>query len=332
MVAISVYRGNLHRVPDDVPRRWRMPPPRFSLSDFRSLLNRRSAALNYHHNRSDPIPNPNPNHDSSPPKPELTEEDEKIEEGKDEVGVKDEDCEMGEGDVEVGRGGDEVMREEEEEKVLDVVVEVEVGKDGSVEVFRGEETATATATTVVAVQEPTEGMDRSDTMEETHKRKREVEEKLQLLNAKKHNLVQALKQILNAEEELQRRSTAQTIRPQLQVDVISAEGTEVDDKSITNQQSRPLLRMNSSSPSPSSDSALRRIPYFQHNMATNTPRAGMAATPSPSRFAQHGNPGQSANPPTVSIPGANYIASSPSPAASGGTPCFRDARHPSPWS
>ncbi|GAB2213169.1 hypothetical protein Drorol1_Dr00021190 [Drosera rotundifolia] len=330
MVAISVYRGNLHRVPDDVPRRWRMPPPRFSLSDFRSLLHRRSAALNHrHHSSSDPIPNPN--HDSSPPKPELTEEDEKIEEVKDEVGVKDEDCEMGEGDEEVGRGGDEVMREEEEEKVLDVVM----GKDGRVEVFRVEETATATATAVVSVQEPAEGMDISDTMEETRKRKREVEEKLQLLNAKKHNLVQALKQILNAEEELKRRSTSQAIRPpiQLQVDVIGAEDAEADDKLINNQQSRSLLRMNCSSPSPSpsSDSALRRTPYFQHNMATNTPRAGTAATPSPSRFAQYGNPGQSANPPTISIPGANYIASSPSPAASGGTPGFSDARHLSPW-
>ena len=44
MVAISLYRGNLHRVPD-VPRRWLMPANRISLKDFRSLLSRRSAAL-----------------------------------------------------------------------------------------------------------------------------------------------------------------------------------------------------------------------------------------------------------------------------------------------
>lgn len=44
MVAISLYRGNLHRVPD-VPRRWLMPNPQISLKDFRVLLNRRSRAL-----------------------------------------------------------------------------------------------------------------------------------------------------------------------------------------------------------------------------------------------------------------------------------------------
>lgn len=44
MVAISLYRGNLHRVPD-VPRRWLMPVNSISLKDFRSLLSRRSAAL-----------------------------------------------------------------------------------------------------------------------------------------------------------------------------------------------------------------------------------------------------------------------------------------------
>lgn len=44
MVAISLYRGNLHRVPD-VPRRWLMPTRKISLKDFKSLLHRRSQAL-----------------------------------------------------------------------------------------------------------------------------------------------------------------------------------------------------------------------------------------------------------------------------------------------
>ena len=44
MVAISLYRGNLHRVPD-VPRRWLMPKPKISLKDFKSLLARRSKAV-----------------------------------------------------------------------------------------------------------------------------------------------------------------------------------------------------------------------------------------------------------------------------------------------
>lgn len=84
------------------------------------------------------------------------------------------------------------------------------------------------------------------------KRKKEIEEKLETLNAKKHNLVQALKQVsfvfilflcydenflelivglwqlLNAEEELKRRNCTQgmVIRPTgpLQVDVTSESG------------------------------------------------------------------------------------------------------------
>ena len=61
MVAISLYRGNLHRVPD-VPRRWLMPTPKLSLKDFKSLLHRRSKALSRLRSTTpDPDPNPNPN-------------------------------------------------------------------------------------------------------------------------------------------------------------------------------------------------------------------------------------------------------------------------------
>ena len=41
------------------------------------------------------------------------------------------------------------------------------------------------------------------------KRKKEVEDKLQVLNAKKHSLVLVLKQILNAEEDLKKRNSLQ---------------------------------------------------------------------------------------------------------------------------
>lgn len=44
MVAISLYRGNLHRV-SDVPRRWPMPKHRLSLRDFKLLTGKRSGAL-----------------------------------------------------------------------------------------------------------------------------------------------------------------------------------------------------------------------------------------------------------------------------------------------
>lgn len=67
MVAISLYRGNLHRAPD-VPRRWLMPNPKISLKDFKSLLARRSKALST--NTSPPStssnPNPNPNAGEGP--------------------------------------------------------------------------------------------------------------------------------------------------------------------------------------------------------------------------------------------------------------------------
>lgn len=45
MVAISLYKGNLHKVATDVPRRWLIPTPKISLKDFRVLLRRRAKAL-----------------------------------------------------------------------------------------------------------------------------------------------------------------------------------------------------------------------------------------------------------------------------------------------
>ncbi|MCI53851.1 hypothetical protein A2U01_0075098 [Trifolium medium] len=64
---------------------------------------------------------------------------------------------------------------------------------------------------------------------------------------------------------------------------------------------------------------------------SNPARGSFTATGSPSRFAHSGQQGNPMNLPSVSVSGTSYIASSPSPAASGGTSVFRDARHPSPW-
>lgn len=44
MVAISVYRGNLHRV-SDAPRRWEMPPRAITLDQFRVLTRKREEVL-----------------------------------------------------------------------------------------------------------------------------------------------------------------------------------------------------------------------------------------------------------------------------------------------
>ncbi|KAL8225659.1 hypothetical protein R6Q57_018216 [Mikania cordata] len=196
---------------------------------------------------------------------------------------------------------------------------------------------------------------KDDSSNDKDKRKKEVEEKLQILNERKHKLVQVLKQILNAEEELRRRSNVQGItgRPSvsLQVDVTNDSGSmsrhatprpgseaadmggaDADDASNHNMHSRNMMRM--SSMSPSSDSLLRRAHF---SMVPNPSRG--VVTSSPSRFAptwngqqqQHGG-----NLPSVSVTGTNYVASSPSPspspspAGSGGTSVFRDAIA-SPW-
>ncbi|KAJ9568192.1 hypothetical protein OSB04_004158 [Centaurea solstitialis] len=189
-----------------------------------------------------------------------------------------------------------------------------------------------------------------NSLSDIEKRKKEVEEKLQILNARKHNLVQVLKQILSAEEELRRRSNVQgsTGRPlmSLQVDVgndngsISrrvtprpvsegncngdTEGADADDGPNQNLRSRSLPRMTSVSPTP--DTLHRRAPF---SMVSNPSRttSGVVAS-SPSRFAPSG---QQTNP-TVSVTGTSYVPTSPSPAAaSGGSLAFRDARLPSPW-
>lgn len=197
---------------------------------------------------------------------------------------------------------------------------------------------------------------KEDLPNEKQKRKTEVEEKLQVLNDKKHSLVLLLKQILHAEEELKRRINMHgiAVRPSapLQADATNdsvsmtrhvalrmgsepnlsgdVEGAETDALSNQNFHSRQIFRMNSTSPS--SESPIRRPPFIQHNVASHpTSRTSLGATGSPLRFTPVAHQGHPANLPTLSVSGTNYIASSPSPAASGGTSTFRDSRLPSPW-
>lgn len=56
MVAISLYRGNLHKVPD-VPRKWLAPTPTISPKDFKILLHRRNKALARLHSTTPVNPN-----------------------------------------------------------------------------------------------------------------------------------------------------------------------------------------------------------------------------------------------------------------------------------
>ncbi|XVF50212.1 hypothetical protein PTKIN_Ptkin04bG0078100 [Pterospermum kingtungense] len=338
MVSISLYRGNLHRAPD-IPRRWQMPTHKISLKDFKSLLHRRNRALSrLRSSASSSNPNSNahpelkslmsngppiqiklePQVEPEPPEGSKTEPPPAGELGGGSEGV---DCSI---------KTEDVPPEKDDKLLVDEKPPVET--NANVEVS-----------------------EKGNDLNGKEKRKRDVEEKLQVLNAKKHNLVQVLKQILNTEEELKRRNSTQgmAVRPgvPLQVETMNDsgsmtrivtprmgsdanlagenEGGEADDFSNLNVPSRHVFRM--SSTSPSSESPLRRPTCVQHNVVSHASRAGMVVTGSPSRFAPTGSQGLPGNPPALSVSGTNYVASSPSPAASGGTSVFREARQPSPW-
>ncbi|EOY20285.1 hypothetical protein QUC31_007372 [Theobroma cacao] len=345
MVAISLYRGNLHRAPA-IPRRWLMPTPKISLEDFKSLLHRRNKALSRLRSSSSSCnPNPNPASNLKPhiqsPKPNGLPIEPKLGAQVDPEPPQDLTAGPTSAVVKVevlggSDGGDCSVKQEDEQPEKDETLQVD------------EKLPEETKANVEVSEKVNE-------LNEKEKRKRDVEEKLQILNAKKHNLVQVLKQILNAEEELKRRNSppGMAIRPAvpLQVETMNDSGSitrivtprmgseanlagenevgEADDVSNANVHNRHVFRM--SSTSPSSESPLRRPTYIQHNVVPHPSRASMGVTGSPSRFAPTGNQGHPGNPPAVSVSGTNYVASSPSPAASGGSSVFREARQPSPW-
>ncbi|XP_065876819.1 uncharacterized protein [Euphorbia lathyris] len=349
MVSLSLYRGNLHRVPD-VPRRWLMPTRAISFKDFKSLLHRRSKALSRLHSSTGPItttsnpsPNPNPNPNSkengiviAPPL---------------------------EDDKGANRFGEGTSKSAAPEQVKDQETfdcgesTVKAGDVSNSSPVEKHEVAEKGNEHLHSIDPHAETSSKADTLGDKEKRKREVEEKLEALSGKKHNLVQMLKQILNVEEELKRHNNSQgmanrsPVSPQVDMSNdsgsmsrhptprigsephigVDMEGRENED--VSNHNNYPRLIHQTSSTSPSSESPLRRPPYIQHNMVLHPsrPSLGMTSSPSPSRFAPTGHLGPPSTVPTVSVSGTNYVASSPSPAASGGTSSFRDVRQPSPW-
>lgn len=110
MVAISLYRGNLHSVAD-VPRRWLMPAPKISPRDFKTLFHRRSKALCRLRSTTTTTSNPNSNHyEKAPIKPKLEAVEEEIvanNNGKEAEQA--EDCKGG------GDGGASSSREDEKD-------------------------------------------------------------------------------------------------------------------------------------------------------------------------------------------------------------------------
>ncbi|CAN6984921.1 hypothetical protein Bca4012_006560 [Brassica carinata] len=326
MVAISMYRGNLHKVPE-VPRRWTMPDRNLSFKDFKSLLHRRKRALSRLSPNSNPNPNPNPN-------PSRNVKSELATDRKDAIPSE-----------RPGPSGKQKLVEVKREEVNGNQVREE--ENGIIEGARaggGDRVMELLSNNEEVANDKAEAKETAEEVvpSEIEKEEKQVEERLQVLNAKKHNLVQVLKLILNAEEELKRRSsitqqpgtTASRPSLPLHVDVSNdsggnaaahMEGGETNDAGNHNNAQTPsVLRLCGASSS--SESPLRRAAAFsQHNMAPHPSRWSPRVGPT-----QPGNPSAAAGGGTVSASGTNYIASSPSPAGSGGTSVFRETRLQSP--
>ncbi|XP_057806349.1 uncharacterized protein LOC131021255 [Salvia miltiorrhiza] len=362
MVAISLYKGNLHKL-TDAPHRWPRPTPKISLKEFKILLRRRARALSRLRTSDSDLattsnPNPSPAPVSDPnSNPSCGNFDPSS--ARNAIGggnhvdilcstsglVVKGDLKKKEGEKEeVGKEADEISIEGEGSlrKLVD--------KDNALAVEGEKEDAENVKNdgrAEVPVNKAVEIINMENATSDTDKRSKEVKEKLEVLNEKKHSLVQVLKQILSAEEHLKRPNCVQGMpsRPPLPLQVDNTtdsgsmvrvntprtgkdgnpcgdmEGVEADDVSNHNTHSRHLVR--TSSTSPSSDSQQRKQ---VSNSVPHSYRTTLVVAGSPSRFAPAAQ-----GPPSVSVSGASYITSSPSPAASGGTSVFRDGRLPSPW-
>ncbi|XP_047954207.1 uncharacterized protein LOC125200591 [Salvia hispanica] len=344
MVAISLYKGNLHKV-TGVTHRWPSPAPKISLKEFKILLRRRTRALSRVATVSNPNPSPAPaqnsnhscgNFDSNHVRNTATG-----------IGDVDNLCSNSDSIVK-----EHFMKGEGEEEVDEISIDgggkgCLVEKDNVLAVKEDAETVMNDGAPGVPLNKAVEKVDMENAAIDVDKRTKEVKEKLEVLNEKKHSLVQVLKQILSAEEHLKRQNCAQGMpsRPPLPLQVDNTtdsgsmikvntprigkdvnhcgelEGGEADGVSNHNVHSRHLVRTSSSSPC--SDSQQRKP---VSNTVPHSYRTTIVVAGSPSRFTPAVQ-----GPPSVSLSGASYIASSPSPAASGGTSVFRDGRLPSPW-
>ncbi|GER50016.1 hypothetical protein STAS_27293 [Striga asiatica] len=366
MVAISLYKGNFHKA-SDVPRRWPPPTPKLSLKDFKILLHRRDMALARLRSSSaeadiNVATTSGPSTGRSPsPEPNRANTDSihvdiavnKID-GENHAGNNCSEPEL----LPKVNLKEEVMIDETEDSLKKLMEE----SDAMVEEQKNEENVKDDGKSEAIVKPEGEKSNSENGISDAEKRTKEVKEKLEILNEKKHSLVKVLKQILNAEEQLKRQNCTQGISglPPSQVDTTSTdsgsmikvntpkigpdgipcgnvEGGEPDDVSNHNATSRHLPRTSSTSPSSGSQ---QRKP--NSTMAPLSYRATTGVASSPSRFAPTGQgqgqgqsqsqgQGQGQVQSALSVSATSYVVSSPSPAASGGTSIFRDARLPSPW-
>ncbi|KAG8062170.1 hypothetical protein GUJ93_ZPchr0003g18628 [Zizania palustris] len=358
MVSISMYRGNLHRAGADAERQWPSPRPTITAGRFRRLLRSRSLAfgrLDGATRAADSANSASSSRLADGDAGEAEEVDQQMDdeehqeegEGEGEEGDEQQPQQEGEEDGPDEQQPEEAAEEQDDGAVEDVDMddagEVVVGGDDAVDANGSGDTQEG--------QGESEGFDPNpegdlDVIEE---KKRELNDKLNTLNKKKHDLVQMLKQILNAEEEIRMHSVQASLRtavpqpsenaadgssvsrqvPRMTVDVNFSEvAVESDAGSNQGTPGRPLHHVHSISPSTAS---FARSPFgsLQHNYG-HTPRSPATfSTASPSRFAAAGHQGHPTGHPSISLPGTNFVASSPSPAASGGSSSvFRDYRPP----
>ncbi|KAF5191154.1 Dynein light chain [Thalictrum thalictroides] len=379
MVAISLYRGNLHRVPD-IPRQWLMPNHTISLKDFKYLIRKREKAL------SRLIPtitttiattsNPNPNSNAEQqlefvgdsgiskqktiePPPQCQTQTRTDGDG-DGVGVNEIKIERDPslqqhrigGDAKDHNGGSDGkgIRDSiscpDNKSAVPPPSQPEIGGNdfGGVATLEAEKEEKQ-----LTLAEPPVEISNDVDLSDREKKKKDLEENLKVLNERKHNLVQMLKQILNAEEEIKRRDSLQAsvVRPLIpqQMEAATDMGSnpkqagnrigpeanfsgdlegESEDASNPNTHGRQFHRMRSTSPSTSSPLRKRAHSPLQHTAVPQSTQPGLgvsghtqptsAVASSPSRFAPAGPP---TSLPPLSVSGIHCRTSSPSPAASG---------------
>ncbi|CAD6341759.1 unnamed protein product [Miscanthus lutarioriparius] len=225
--------------------------------------------------------------------------------------------EQGNGEAEQQQQEQQQEEEEEQEEgaVEDAVMEdagevvVEGDGNGDAEEGQGESEG------VDPIQEEVSYPDGID------ENKRKLNEKLDVLNKKKHGLVQMLKQILDAEEEIRRRSMQASLRaampqpsenatdgssvsrlaPRMTVDVNFGDvAGDSDAGSNQGTPGRPLHHFHSISPSTAS---FARSPFG--SLQGHTPRSPTTfSTASPSRFATNIHQGQPPALYSASLPGS----------------------------
>ncbi|CAN6287180.1 unnamed protein product [Urochloa humidicola] len=350
-----MYRGNLHIGGRDsvaaAPRRWEPPRPTLSPKQFRRLLRNRSLAIarlaGAHQRPGSPSSAGVDGGRGAAEEARDEEEADRVEEldgQQPQRQQQDGEGERQQQQAEEGNGEEEQQQPEEEEQEEGAVVDADMNDAGEV-VVQGDGDGDAEEG-----QGESEGVDPNqeevNCPDQINGKKRKLNEKLDVLNKKKHDLVQMLKQVLNAEEEIRRRSMQASLRaampqpsenttdgssvsrlgPRMTVDVNFGDiAGDSDAGSNQGTPGRPLHHFHSISPSTAS---FVRSPFG--SLQGHTPRSPATfSVASPSRFAASGHQGQAPGLHSASLPGGNYVASSPSPAASGGSSSvFRDPRPP----